>query len=72
MDFSLVALDKHPGVRPVGIGETLQRALAKLVLCTAGYQAKVACGNLQLCAVLEEVIEGGTYIVRRMWEERNM
>ena len=42
MPCSLVALDKRPGVRPVGIGETLRRALAKLVMRAAGEQAKTA------------------------------
>ena len=42
----LVALDKRHGVRPVGIGETLHRALAKLVIRAAGDQAKTACGNI--------------------------
>ena len=48
MECRLVALDKKPGVRLVGIGETLRRALAKLVMKVAGEQAKTACGNLQL------------------------
>ena len=61
MACRLVALDKRPGVRPVGIGETLRRALAKLVMRAAGDQAKTACGNLQLCAVLEAGIEGATH-----------
>ena len=48
MACRLVALDKRPGVHPVGIGETLRRALAKIVMRLAGEQAKTACGNLQL------------------------
>ena len=58
-----MALDKRPGVRPVGIGEALHRALAKLVMRSARDQAKMACGNLQLLAGLEADIEGGTHTV---------
>ena len=47
----------------MGIGETLRRALAKLVMRAAGDQAKTACGNLQLCAGLEAGIEGATHAV---------
>ena len=57
----LVALDKRPGVLPMGIGETLRRALDKLVMRAAGEQAKTACGNLQLCAGLEASIEGAPW-----------
>ena len=65
----LVALDKRPGVCPVGIGETLHRALAKLAMRAAGYQAKTACGNLQLCTVLKAGIEGATHdVVQRRLE----
>ena len=46
MACHLVALDKRPGVRPVGIGETLRWALAKLVMRAAGDQAKTAYGTL--------------------------
>ena len=65
-----MALDKKPGVRPVGIGETLSWALAKLVMRAAGNQAKTACVNLQLCAGLEAGIEGATHIVGQRRLER--
>ena len=72
MACRLVALDKRPGVRPVGIGETLRRALAKLVMRAAGDQAKTAFGNLQLCAGVEASIEGVTHDVGQRRVERVM
>ena len=70
MACRLVALDKRPGVRPVGVGETLRRALAKLVMRVAGYKAKTACGNMQLCAGLKDGIEGSTHTVGQRRMER--
>ena len=54
----------------MGIGETLCRALAKLVMRAAGDQAKTACGNLQLCAGLEAGIEGANHDVGQRILER--
>ena len=72
MECRLVALNKRPGVRPVGIGETLHRALAKLIMREAGEQTKMACGNLQLCVGLEDDIEGAIHDVgqRRLYRVR--
>lgn len=67
----LVALDKQPGVRPVGIGEIWQRLLAKLVIADCGDQAKLACGAVQLCAGLEAGIEGALHSVRHRAMDRN-
>ena len=52
------------------IGETLCRALAKLVMREAGDQAKMVCGNLHLCAGLEAGIEGATHTVGQRRLER--
>ena len=41
----LIALDKSPGIRPVGIGETWRRLLAKCLLRVSGQEAKTACGT---------------------------
>ena len=56
--------------RPVVIGETLRWDLAKLVMSSAWDQVKTACGNLQLCAGLEAVIEGATHAVGKRRRER--
>ena len=58
-----MALDKRPGVCPVGIGETLRQDLTKLVMRATRYKAKTACGNLRLCVGLEAGIEGATHAV---------
>ena len=50
-------------MRPVGIGETLRRSLAKLVMRASRDQTKTACGNLQLYSGLEAGIEGATHTV---------
>jgi len=40
----LLALDKNPGARPIGIGDTWRRVLAKSILQVAGPVATEACG----------------------------
>ena len=70
MACRLVALDKRHGVRPVGIGETLRQALAKLVMRATGDQAKISCSNFQLYSGLEAGIEGATHAVVQRRQER--
>ncbi|KAI2507267.1 hypothetical protein MHU86_7103 [Fragilaria crotonensis] len=60
----LVALDKQPGTRPVGIGEVYRRLWAKCLLKAIGSQATAACGNYNLCAGLQAGIEGAVHAVR--------
>ena len=66
---SLIGLDKHPGVRPVGVGETWRRLMAKCVLKVAGQEAKEACGTDQLCGGMEADIEGGIHAMRLLWQQ---
>eukprot|EP00804_Cyclotella_cryptica_P017895 CCRYP_001275-RA/>CCRYP_001275-RA protein AED:0.09 eAED:0.08 QI:0/-1/0/1/-1/1/1/0/754 len=61
----LVALDKQPGVRPVGIGECWIRAVSKCILKECGREGKAACGSTQLCAGLEAGIEGAIHSIRK-------
>ena len=70
MACRLVALDKSPGVRPLVIGETLHRALANFAMWAAGDQAKIVCGNLQICTGLKADIEGATHAVDQQRLER--
>jgi hypothetical protein len=65
----LIARDKCPGVRPVGIGEIWSRLIAKVILAEAGQEAKNTCGDDQLCAGLETGIERGIHAVTHWWKK---
>ena len=54
----------------MGIGETLRQGLAKLVMRAAGDLAKMACGNMHMCAGLEAGIDGATHAMRQRRMER--
>ena len=54
-----VPLAKKPkGTRPVGVGESWQRAISKVALKDCGADEKEVCGSIQLCAGLEAGIKG--------------
>ncbi|KAL7477346.1 hypothetical protein ACHAW6_004532 [Cyclotella cf. meneghiniana] len=61
----LVALDKQPGVRPIGIGECWLHAVSKCVLMECGSKGKAACGSMPLCAGLETGIKGAIHSIRK-------
>ncbi len=66
MSGRLCALDKCPGVRLVGGGETWRRATAKILLLVACAEAQEACVLDQLCAGLEAGIEGGIHAIQAL------
>ena len=67
MTGRLVALDKCPGIRPIGIGETWRRLAAKCNLEVTGQEATYACGKEQLCTGLKVGIEGGIHASRTLY-----
>ena len=64
----LIALDKRPGVRPIGIGETARRIVGKAILTTIRDDIQEAAGPLQLCAGQEAGCEAAVHAVRQMFE----
>lgn len=60
----LIAIDKQPGVRPVGCGEVIRRLMAKAVILACGERATEACGAVNLCAGLSAGIEGAFHALK--------
>ena len=60
----LIALDKCPGIRPIGVCETPRRIIAKAVLFTTKYDLQDTAGPKQLCAGQIAGIEAAVHAVR--------
>ena len=46
----LIPLDKNPGVRPIGVCETVRRIIGKAIMSIVSQDVRLAAGPLQLCA----------------------
>ena len=63
MSGRLIALNKQPGVRPVGVGETWRRIFAKTVLKVTRSEATMACQDENMYAGLKAGIDGAIHEV---------
>ena len=50
MACRLIALNRNPGVHPIGVGETVRRILAKAILSKTRGDVQDVTGTAQLCA----------------------
>ena len=71
MSGRLIALDKSPGIRLVGIGETWRRILAKCLLRVSGQESKAACGTEQLAGGVEAGIERAIHAAHLKWAQHS-
>ena len=67
----LIAIDKCPGIRPIGIGECLRRLIGKLALKVARQDILQATGVSQLCTGHESACEAGILAMMKIYEEEN-
>ena len=70
MSGRLIALDKQPGMHPVGVGETWRRIFYKIMLKVTGPEATMECQDDQMCAGLNEGINIAFHGVQYIWDEK--
>ena len=63
-----IALDKHPGIRPIGVGDTARRITSKAVLAIVGPDIQDASGCQQLCGGQIAGIEAAVHATRAAFE----
>ena len=69
MACRLVALDKSPGVRPIGVGETLRRIARKTVCMLTRCDLEDICGTSQLCGDVRSGIKGNIHTVCDLFDK---
>ena len=67
----LIALNKCPGVRPIGIGETARRIITKAILVVTRCDIQDAAGSIQLCAGQLAGCEAAVHSIRDAFLEDN-
>ena len=64
----LIALNKNPSIRPIDIGDTARRIIAKSVLFVARLDIQEALGCLQMCGDQISGIEAAVHAVRSAFD----
>ena len=67
----LITVDKNPGMRLIGVGETLRRIVGKAVGHLTRLDIEEVCGVSQLCSGLKAGIEGGVHAIRELFDDHS-
>ena len=67
----LIALNKHPGVRPIRVGEVVRRIIGMAVLQVVRHDVVEVAGCDQLCAGLSGGCEAAVHAVWHLFESAN-
>ena len=65
----LIALDKCPGVQPIGVGEVVWRIIGKAILSVIGVEIQQSAGSLQLCAGQPSGCEAAIHALRHIFDD---
>ena len=68
---NLIPLNKNPGVRPIGVGETLRRIIGKAIGWVLKNDIQEAAGPLQVATGLESGEEAAIHAMKEIFEDDN-
>ena len=68
----LIPLNKNPGVRPIGVCETVRRIIAKAILSITRLDILEACGPLQLCVGHCAGVEAAIHTIRSSFNDESV
>ena len=69
MSCRLTALDKNPGVCPIGICEVVRRNIAKAILSVTNEDIQDAAGSLQLCGSQKAGTEAAVHAMNQAFKD---
>ena len=64
-----IAIDKCPGLRPVGVGEMLRRIVGKAIMIVTSDEVQSAVGALQLCAGQPSGVEAAIHGMKKFLDQ---
>ena len=67
----LIPLDKHPGLRPIGVGEVLRRITGKVVVSVLRKDVIASVGSLQVCVGHDAGCEADVHTMHSIFDEEN-
>ena len=65
----LIALDKMPGVRPIGVGEVAKRIIGKAILKVIKEDIRRVVGPLQMCVGYDNGVEVAAHAMQAVFED---
>ena len=71
MSCRLIALNKNPRVRPIGICEVVRRIISKGILSITSGDIQDAAGSLQLCAGQMSGMEAAVHAMNMVFKDEN-
>ena len=69
--YCLIALDKNPGVRPIGVGEVLCRIIGNAILGVIFPDIQAITGTLQLCTGQEAGVEAALQAINTLYNNES-